>query len=638
MTTPTSSDTSGSPRGWLIGLALLVLAALAGAWWLADRGQSAELAQVRAQAELVSASRAQAVNQWVADQRRTIETLADNPAVQIYVASLVGGAEPAIVQGQSAYLRSLLQAAAERGGFLEGVSQVPANVARVPAPGLAVIGPSGQMLVEAGGPLPLAGDLIGRARSGLATDGTRRLDAGPVLSIVAPIMGQGGAPIAYLYGVRLVDAGARALLLQPGEAPGTAEVALLALEQTNQIAVTARSGLAEGSRSAIDALTQAAILTPGTAVSGRTAGDVAALATAAQITGVDWWLLRVAPAAASLEPIAARGRLLFLSLAGAIGFVALGVLLVWRHATSVRLAQAKQAAEAARDGEAKLRRFLTLVADRQPTAIAVVQADGSLSFANARLGQPATLAQAFGPAAPDIADLVEQARAGTVGAGLIAQDATRWQVQAIDLAPDGDGVLVVAEDVSELIAARERKEHDLTTLIATLTDVIDARDPGSARHSARVASTAASVAQALGLESSEVATARTAGQLMNLGKIMVPRALLTRQGPLSAEERAQVAQAYQRSADILASVPFEGPVAATIAALDEPATGAAGRLPRLLRLVNAFVGMTSPRAHRPALGIDDALTALRASAEPDDQPILSALSHWLDNQGGRAAL
>jgi HD-GYP domain-containing protein (c-di-GMP phosphodiesterase class II) len=141
-----------------------------------------------------------------------------------------------------------------------------------------------------------------------------------------------------------------------------------------------------------------------------------------------------------------------------------------------------------------------------------------------------------------------------------------------------------------------------------------------------------------------VATARRAGQLMNVGKITVPPEILTKTGPLTEADREILANSLSVSAEIIGNVPFPGPVADTIRQISEHWDGS-GPLglkgeeilvtARIVAVANAFVAMVSTRAYRDALAFDDACDALHAREEAafDRRPV-SALINIIDNRGG----
>jgi len=113
------------------------------------------------------------------------------------------------------------------------------------------------------------------------------------------------------------------------------------------------------------------------------------------------------------------------------------------------------------------------------------------------------------------------------------------------------GVMVREEDLTNLIVERERRETMLRQVIGTLVAVVDRRDPYAAGHSARVGQLARAIAEEMVLDEKLIETAEIAGSLMNFGKVLVPREILTKTTPLSAEELQRVRDSILTSADIL---------------------------------------------------------------------------------------
>jgi putative two-component system response regulator len=74
-------------------------------------------------------------------------------------------------------------------------------------------------------------------------------------------------------------------------------------------------------------------------------------------------------------------------------------------------------------------------------------------------------------------------------------------------------------------------------MITTLARTIDARDPYTAGHSARVAKYAELVARRMGVEETPLLDLRRGALFHDLGKIAVPDAVLRKPGPLTDEER-----------------------------------------------------------------------------------------------------
>ena len=629
---------------WLAGVAVLFVVGLILAFLVAGRDRDRQIQLLEQEMALAASGRAQAVSVWLNEQRGVVDRLAANPAVAIYA---MGAQEPAAVRGaavgagQAEYLARLLETTVAQTGFAEATPPRRANVELPVAPGLAILGRDGREIASFGGPLPEAQAALPRAAEGVTvTDYGVRLGEQYALSFLAPVPEpQGGEPVAYVYGVRALTDVERVLT--------TASERF----QSVRAGLYVRGG-ADGADGALvrgnpDRLPTPAQLAAMAAAPGRLHDYGNTLVMVQPVAGTPLFLVRAIDSGEALGPVNLQWRLRLLALLALVALVTALILLAWRHGASKRAAQSAAVARETAEREARLRAFLSTVADRQPTLIAVVDQDGLLRFSNARLrawlnaGEDAhgvPLARLFGEAGPAIADLLAQARTAEAAEALVdLKDADgavrRHQVEAVAM-PEGE-TLLVAHDITELLAERARREANMAALVLALTGLIDARDPGSRHHSEKVSAVAAAVAAELGLDAQAVETVRLAGQLMNLGKIMVPRRILTKEGPLTEEERAIVRASLAQSAGILANVPFDGPVAETVAGVDSPSPSP---LSRVLRLANALVGMVSPRAFRNALPLDEALALLRRDAQPEDAQILSAMAHVIDNRGGREIL
>ncbi len=604
-------------RRWLLILLGAMVLAAAVSWVWTGRAAQEQLQNIMRSEAQIADSRAAAITDWVASQRRTIDAVAANPTLVPYLAS-----------GQdadtSAYVRNYLRDTAERDGFTRGLSQVPANVARDDGPGLAIIDAQGQVLVGIGGPLPAADDLIKAVKdNAIVVDGAAMLKRGSAMRLLKALPSDMGAA-RYVYGVRLIDDDLLARLAQPGEPVGLAQQALVARMNKNLLAITNHAGFTAGERIDGDPLASKAMTFMPQTVDVRDTVRARFLVSARNIQGSNWILLRTRPAGLLLGDALWQRVLSLAALLAGIGLAGVLALLAWRQSVSAQLAESGAK-------EAQARQFLSTVSNSQPTGIYVIDGTGRMYFTNAT-------AEKWRP----IDRTLLQAQINAVRTGvhvppvLINTGDRQLQVNVQLLNPllPQEDVLIVAEDLTELLLAHEQRQASGQALISTLAGLIDARDPGSKGHSQKVSHVAAAIGAALPLSGADVSTLRTAGELMNLGKILVPASLLTKSGPLSDDERAIVRAAMAKTAYLLGKVPFDGPVGQTLEDLEQepPRT----KLGAVLRLANSFVGQVSPRAHRAALPVDVALANLRMSGA--DAALLSALSHWLDNQGGRESL
>lgn len=628
----------------LLGLAVLAGAVLAVRF--AEAQKARDLAAWEARLALIAQERAATLAAWVSRRQARLEQLVQNPSVQLYLQDVRDAPDGA--EAQIGYLRNLLMA--ERDHFLPdrpAAATVPADVARPARGGLALLGPEGRLLTATPGLPDLHPALLpGTARPIQFLPEARML----VLSRpVRPVQaGDEAAPIGTSLVALPTAQGLAGLIRLPVEVIDSADTYLVFEQNGNLLPLSGGPD---------DAAAQASLAAESMAIAPDHRGRrVLAVAEPVAVAGLDWAVVRSVAAADVIAPITARRNRTLAALFFALLGLSAAILLIWRHGASVRVAAAhREQARLTQRFEA-LSQFLSAVSNSQPAAILALDGAGHIRFANtaaaARAGSAAedltgkSLDAAFGPQAALAFRQGEEEAEKTLDEAGPPRRVTRSRF--LPLPGDAEEArLVVAEDITELVEAREKREDSLKRLVETLASLIDARDPYSAHHSAHVASVAGAIARAMKRPLLDVETVEIAGTLMNLGKILVPREVLTKRGELSAGELRAVRESLMKSADLLEHLAFEGPVADTLRQVQAHYDGS-GRpeglagddiliTARILAVANAFVGMVSPRAHRDGLGFDAALAQLQAQAGRSfDRRVVSALAHRLDNEGGRS--
>jgi PAS domain S-box-containing protein len=208
------------------------------------------------------------------------------------------------------------------------------------------------------------------------------------------------------------------------------------------------------------------------------------------------------------------------------------------------------------------------------------------------------------------------------------------------------GVIVRTEDVTSLIVERERRENMLRQVIGTLVAVVDRRDPYASGHSARVGQLSRAIAEEMMLDEKSIEAAEVAGSLMNFGKVLVPREILTKTTALTSEELQRVRDSILTSADILSIIDFSGPVMPTLKQVLEryDGTGAPHGLKgeqilitaRIVAVANTYVALVSPRAHRPSLEFKDAVqNMMRDAGKLYDRNVVVALTNYIENRSSK---
>lgn len=110
----------------------------------------------------------------------------------------------------------------------------------------------------------------------------------------------------------------------------------------------------------------------------------------------------------------------------------------------------------------------------------------------------------------------------------------------------------VAIRTAELRRERSNLQRISVATLEVLVNALEAKDPYSRGHSARVADLSAMVAAEMGLSDEDVEAVRTAGRLHDIGKIGIREEVLIKQGPLTDDEYEHVKQHVVVGSQILA--------------------------------------------------------------------------------------
>ena len=666
----------------------LALAVVAGIWIVfavSDGEAERDLQQWQIRLAIVADSRAREVSRWLDEQFLTMESLAENASLQLYMTELtLGEGQGADARAALGYLRNLLDATAARDGFLPAQPEptVNANIEPTGQAGIALADAEGNLVAASQAAPPLTAR-IRRAMNQAAEGAPALIDifagagGAPTIGFVAPVYGvqadAGGSDgIGFVIGVRLVDEELFDRLKQPGETAATAESYLV---RKVEATVEYLSPLADGTaplkrRLALDTAELAAGFVMekpgGFAERRRDYKTTEVLVTGRSIAEAPWFLVRKIDRAEALAETDRRRTTLLTVFILVIVGVAIAIVAVWRHGTSVRAAQAARRYRIANERLENFSKFLRVVSDGQPTAVSAVTREGRYFFANEKAAEGTgithgemldkTMGSVIGPIRAKVyQEINEQVLNTSESMNRVHQfefeDGT-WRTVMSDHIPlraDRDhpeGVLMIVQDLTDVVRERERREHTMRALVGTLVSLVDRRDPYSADQSQRVAEVSAAVADEMGEPDDTRRTVDIAGNLMNLGKILVPPEILTKTGALSEEEAEQVRQSLLGCADMVEAVDFDLPIAPTLRHLQERWDG--GGYPdgidgeaieigaRLIAVANAFVGMVSPRAWRDALGFDEAAAEFMAESglRFDPRPV-AALINVINNRGGR---
>ncbi|MFO0390084.1 MAG: HD-GYP domain-containing protein [Alphaproteobacteria bacterium] len=675
--------------------AIVTLIVLTG-FWLISRYAALDLERDlqtwREKLNLVAESRTEAINEWIGDQFRTLRTLADNPSLQLYMTELQS--TPTVVgeggqsgAAQKSYLRNLLLFTADRGGFAEaGNTDIRANVQQESKSGLAVLNAKNEIVASTSMDNATREMLLKEATAvKLGKEGfidiRKNADGQTVLGFVVPVFSIQGertpeAQIGKVAGISLIDDKWFAMLKHPGVVEKTLEVVLV--RKAGAAKIEFISSLQDGSKPLAKQIdfdqrryAEAGLM--------QTLGNFSALqkdyrdkptlATSRKIESTPWILItkidRPEALAASNQHRANMITTFFMLTA----IIVLIVVAVWWYAHSRRAIFMSRhfrrlAAQAIAQEE-----LLRVVTDNQPEPIYIVDHRHIVQFANQQAADEAktnitdlvgkTLADVKGAARAELIGAqcdkaikqrqiiydTANVRAGKEDKIIRSAYIPLEQIPIVTLPPDTKGAIVVEQDISDAMHERERRIEIQQQIVHTLVRLVDRRDPFAANHSTLVSMMAYEVASDMQLDEITIETTRLAGNLMNVGKIVIAPELLTKTDDLSDDEKKAIRHSMQSAVDLLKDIRFDGPVADTLRQWQEKwdGTGPLGRKgeeilisARIIAVSNAFIGMISPRSWRTAMPIEQANKYLLDNAGTHfDRKVVIALINHVENHRGR---
>jgi HD-GYP domain-containing protein (c-di-GMP phosphodiesterase class II) len=209
------------------------------------------------------------------------------------------------------------------------------------------------------------------------------------------------------------------------------------------------------------------------------------------------------------------------------------------------------------------------------------------------------------------------------------------------------GAVVTMKDITEFRRRSERQQQQQKSLIHAFSRVEACADPYLAGHSRRMATLGELVARGMGLSEDSRNTVVMSAQLSQLGKLFIPRELLTKTERLTPEELAEVRKTPEHAVDLLKDIDFDLPVLRALYEMYENPDGSgypcgiSGEAilleARILAVLNAFSAMVSARSYRDGKSVPEALAELQNAAR-FDQDVVAVLAKVLDSPEGQKAL
>jgi putative two-component system response regulator len=163
------------------------------------------------------------------------------------------------------------------------------------------------------------------------------------------------------------------------------------------------------------------------------------------------------------------------------------------------------------------------------------------------------------------------------------------------------------------------------TVLFSLAQSVEERDPGLGQHCQRLALMAAAMGVAIGLGPHDVLALQRGGYLHDVGKVAIPDHILFKAGKLNPEEWEIMKSHAERGERICSSMRSLAPVLPIIRHHHERWDGSGypdclkgeeiPLLARILQLADIYDALTTARPYKPAFTSDEAIQILNSEAE-----------------------
>jgi HD-GYP domain-containing protein (c-di-GMP phosphodiesterase class II) len=181
---------------------------------------------------------------------------------------------------------------------------------------------------------------------------------------------------------------------------------------------------------------------------------------------------------------------------------------------------------------------------------------------------------------------------------------------------------------------RYRVNHQQQVLNA-LVKSVEIRDPYLSGHHARVARNALHIANQMRLSIPERSTLYYAAMLSGIGKIFIPRKILSKPSALTPAELKILRGHIGHAMEVLEDMDFDLPIAEVIEQMYERIDGTGyphhkkgsdiNFLSRILGACDVYCALTKPRAYREAMSVEEAIKVMEKEEDKYDKGVMGVI-------------
>jgi PAS domain S-box-containing protein len=659
-------------RPFIAASVFLALFLMASIWLILQYVQSErerDLFNWQDRLSILAESQKRSIEDWLESQIKNLDELAENPLTQIFLSMEAMAEERSEVErGQVAHLRNLLTATAKRSGLFSESETIRSNPAESSNDGIALLDEESRLLISTRNFPRIDQHVIDAVQQ--AKRNERAIiygiysndDREPRLIIAVPVTRVQAADNAsdfpgFVVAVINPHLSLYQQFSQHWLTTTSDEAYLVGGDDNSTVYLSPLEGdyhlFHRAALSSDQLASNFSRLKTGGFDLKKDYRGVDVLVTGRSIDGTGWILVQKIDASEALRESKAYQDFVHTVFLLAVFVITIGFVAIWRHSTSVRLQKTTERL-AARTA------LLNSVGDNIRDHIFLLDADDNVVFINKALSDSLgihyeeivgrSLHHIFSiETTGRLLELKKDSEAREVKNKImrlsIADDEHDFHVSLVPLTQGEfkDSLLFVLHDITEIKETQDRHNRLLEGIIATLVHATDMHDPHCAHHSERTREVAVAIAGAMDIPEDKINILSMAALLANIGKLYLPRELLTKHAPLTEEEEQVMRQHVEHASDILKGLEFDGPVIEIIQQKNERLDGNGYpkglladdimREARIIAVANAFVAMSSARAYRPGLPINEVIDKLLEQAdEAYDRNVIAALFHIAENR------